>query len=125
MKLEKPDCSIRCPVETCLDVIGGKWKCVILFHLMDAIKRFNELRRLLPGVSQRMLTRQLRELEADGMIIRTVYQQVPPKVEYSLSATGNTLKPFLLMLTKWGTEYRDHIVAMRASQSELKAAVKP
>jgi len=103
----------RCPVEACLEIIGGRWKGVILFHLLGGTKRFNELRRLIPGVTQRMLTRQLRDLEADQIIVRTVYLEVPPKVEYSLTEFGETLEPILKMLQKWGLEYFEKITALR------------
>ena len=95
----------NCPVEAALDVIGGKWKAVILFRLLEGTKRFNELRRLLPRVTQRMLTNQLRELERDGIVHREVYAQVPPKVEYSLTDFGQTLLPVLLSLKRWGEEH--------------------
>ena len=85
----------RCPVETTLLVMGGKWKPVIVHFLMQGTKRFNELRRLIPGVTQQMLTLQLRELECDGILHREVYPQVPPKVEYSLTARGRSLRPIL------------------------------
>ena len=91
-----------CPVEAALDMIGGKWKAVILFRLFEGTKRFNELRRLHPNITQRMLTNQLRELERDGLVHREVYPQVPPKVEYSLTPDGRTLKPVLLALERWG-----------------------
>jgi DNA-binding HxlR family transcriptional regulator len=97
-------CHYSCSVEAALDVIGGKWKGVILFHLLENKKRFNELRRLIPSVSLRMLTLQLRELENDGVILRTVYQQVPPKVEYELTKFGKSLKPILIDLQKWGNQ---------------------
>jgi len=96
------DCNPGCTVEAAVSLIDGKWKCVILFHLLRGTARFNELRRRLPGVTQRMLTNQLRELEQDGLIIRTVYAQVPPKVEYSLSPLGRSLKPVLASLKAWG-----------------------
>ncbi len=92
----------NCPVEAALNVIGGKWKSVILFRLSEGTLRFNELRRLLPNTTQRMLTNQLRELERDGMINRKVYAQVPPKVEYSLTELGRTLEPLLANLWDWG-----------------------
>ena len=96
------DCNPGCTVEAAVSLIDGKWKCVILFHLLRGTARFNELRRRLPGVTQRMLTNQLRELEQDGLIVRTVYAQVPPKVEYSLSPLGRSLEPVLASLKAWG-----------------------
>ena len=107
------DCDFGCPVEACLEVIGGKWKGVILFHLLGGTKRFGELARLMPAVTQRMLTRQLRELEADGVVARTVYPEVPPKVEYSLTASGKTLAPVREVLRGWGSDYLDEIVRIR------------
>lgn len=100
-----PNRSPGCPVEGTLDVIGGKWKGVVLFHLLDGTKRFNELHRLMPGVTQRMLTRQLRELEADGLIHREVYAEVPPRVEYSMTAKGETLRQIILALKDWGESH--------------------
>lgn len=96
------NCHYACSVEAALDVIGNKWKGVILYHLLSGTKRFNELRKLIPSVTQRMLTKQLRELEEDSVIIRKVYAEVPPKVEYSLTASGMELKPLLLALRDWG-----------------------
>ena len=92
------DCNNGCPVEAALGVIGGKWKGVVLYHLESRVYRFNELRRLMPGVTQRMLTIQLRELESDRLIQRTVYPEVPPKVEYALTEYGATLTPVLRAL---------------------------
>ncbi|GHF26293.1 putative HTH-type transcriptional regulator YdeP [Kordiimonas sediminis] len=94
-----------CPTETALDVIGGKWKGMILFYLNPDKKRFNELRRVLPGITQRMLTKQLRELEEDGLVHREVYPVVPPKVEYSLTDLGQALSPVLSSLKVWGEKY--------------------
>jgi DNA-binding HxlR family transcriptional regulator len=96
------DCSAGCPVEGVLNLIDGKWKGVILYHLMSGTLRFNEIRRKLVNVTQRMLTNQLRELEADGLIIRKVYAEVPPKVEYSLSDRGRSLEPVINALKAWG-----------------------
>lgn len=96
------DCSPGCSVEAAIALIDGKWKSVILFHLMSGTLRFNALRRLIPGVTQRMLTNQLRELEEDGLIIRKVYAVVPPKVEYSLSSLGESMTPILTALKVWG-----------------------
>jgi DNA-binding HxlR family transcriptional regulator len=85
-----------------LAVIGGRWKVLILYHLFDGVKRFSELERALPGVTQKMLTQQLRELERDGVVRRTVYPQVPPKVEYALTPLGETLKPVVKAMCQWG-----------------------
>lgn len=96
------DCNPGCPVEAVVSLIDGKWKCVILYHLFGGTARFNEIRRRVPSVTQRMLTNQLRELEADGLVVRKVYAQVPPKVEYSLSPLGRSLEPVLGALKTWG-----------------------
>lgn len=92
-------------VEAALEVIGGKWKCVILCHLMRGKKRTSELKKLMPTITQKMLTQQLRELEKDGVIDRIVYQQVPPKVEYELSNYGRSLEPILDSLCNWGEQH--------------------
>ena len=113
MKHERYDCNFGCPVEACLEVVGGKWKGVILFHLFGGTKRFNELMRLMPDVTQRMLTKQLRELEADHIVARKVYPEVPPKVEYTLTEFGQTLAPVLKVVQQWGTEYIERITAIR------------
>ena len=96
------DCSPGCAVEATLSLIDGKWKGVVLYHLLEGTLRFGEIRRRLPSCTQRMLTNQLRELEADGLIVRTVYPEVPPKVEYSLSARGRSLEPVIAALKTWG-----------------------
>lgn len=97
----------ECTVEAALQVVGGKWKLVILRHLLGGTKRFGELRRTMPGITPRMLTRQLRELETDGLVARTVYPQVPPKVEYSLTVIGGSLRGIADQLEEWGRWYRD------------------
>lgn len=89
-------------VEAALEVIGGKWKCVILCHLIRGKKRTSDLKRLMPGITQKMLTQQLRELEEDGIVNRIVYGQVPPKVEYELSQYGWSLEAILNALCTWG-----------------------
>lgn len=96
------DCSPGCAVEAAIALIDGKWKSIILFHLLQRTLRFNEIRRQIPNVTQRMLTNQLRELEEDGLVVRTVYPQVPPKVEYRLSPLGRSMEPVLLALKAWG-----------------------
>ena len=94
-----------CPVEVALDVIGGKWKPLILYQLLEGTKRFGELQRLIPPVTRHMLTVQLRQLERDGVIHRQVYAEVPPRVEYSLTAFGQDLEPALKLLLNWGEQY--------------------
>jgi DNA-binding HxlR family transcriptional regulator len=95
-----------CPVEVTLGVVGGKWKSLILYYLIRRkILRFGEFRKLLPAATAQMLTAQLRELEADGIIGRKVYAQVPPKVEYSLTTLGRSLAPIISAMTEWGTDY--------------------
>ena len=91
-----------CPAETTLQVIGGRWKVPILWHLFQGTLRFSQLRRALDGVTQKMLTQQLREMERDGIVSRKVYPQIPPKVEYSLTADGKTLKPVVEAMCRWG-----------------------
>lgn len=90
------------PLKITLNLIGGKWKAVILWILKDAILRFSELKRNIPNITQKMLTKQLRELESDGLIWRNIYPQVPPKVEYSLTDRGKSLLPILRAMHKWG-----------------------
>jgi DNA-binding HxlR family transcriptional regulator len=97
--------AVGCPVETTLTVIGGRWKVLILQELFGGVMRFNVLHRALVGVSHRTLAQQLRELEAKGIVRRKVYRQVPPKVEYSLTPLGETLKPILDAMHEWGEVY--------------------
>ena len=101
------DVADECTVEAALEVLGGKWKFVILRHLLEGTKRFGELDRALPGITPRMLTRQLRELETDGLVLRTVYPQVPPKVEYSVTGLGESLRDITDRLERWGQSYRE------------------
>lgn len=99
------DKSVGCLVETTLAVIGGRWKVLILQQLFEGVKRFNELHRALKGITHKTLTQQLRELEADGIINRRVYAQIPPKVEYSLTPLGKTLKPVLAAMHNWADRH--------------------
>lgn len=96
----------RCPVEITLEVIGGKWKALILWHLTFKTLRFSQLQRRLAGVTQKMLTQQLRELERDRLVHRQVYAEVPPRVEYSLTPDGRTLQPLLQLMCDWGASRR-------------------
>jgi DNA-binding HxlR family transcriptional regulator len=100
------DHKTKCSVETALSLIGGRWKGVVLFWLLKGKKRFGELRKILSNCSQRMLTVQLRELEEDGLVTRTVFPEVPPRVEYELTEFGRTLEPVLISLKEWGDQYK-------------------
>ncbi|MBU4525144.1 MAG: helix-turn-helix transcriptional regulator [Desulfomicrobium sp.] len=109
----------RCYFELTLAVIGGKWKPIILYHLsLASAVRFGELRRGMPDVTERMLTRQLRELEADGLVHREVYREVPPRVEYSLTEMGRSLIPLLLQMRAWGVDYEKFLGADVIFQKE-------
>lgn len=100
--------SARCSVETTIDAIGGRWKVLIIHHLLDGTKRFGELTRLLSGVSARTLTKQLRELVDHGVIDRYVHQQIPPRVDYSLTPLGQKLAPILHAMHDWGEEVEEY-----------------
>ena len=113
-RAKRYDWRTGCSVEATLSVIGGLWKAVILFHLLDGKKRFGELSRLVPGATQRMLTLQLRELEADGVILRTVFPEVPPRVEYELTEFGRSLEPVLLTMRDWGLGFQESGVSTAA-----------
>ena len=95
-----------CPVETTLSLIGDKWKVLILRDLMPGTKRFSELKKSIGSVSQKVLTAQLRDMESNGLVTRTVYPEVPPRVEYSLTALGRSLKPILDAMWNWGESYK-------------------
>ena len=92
----------RCPAEPTLEAIGGRWKVRILYHLLERPHRFSELRRAMAGCTPKMLTQQLREMESDGLVRRKVFAQVPPKVEYSLTPRGRTLRPIVEAMCAWG-----------------------
>ncbi len=106
----------RCPVAVTLDIIGGKWKPLILYYLFQGTRRFNALRRMLPQVTQQMLTLQLRELERAGVVHREVYAEVPPRVEYSLTERGRSLEPILLAMLAWGEAYQQEDGAQAVEQ---------
>ncbi len=97
--------SYHCPMEATIDLIGGKYKSVILWHLMGKTLRYSELHRLVPKATDKMLAQQLREMEKDGLINRVAYPVVPPKTEYSLTDFGNTLVPILDAMCQWGARY--------------------
>ncbi|MEI9997760.1 MAG: helix-turn-helix domain-containing protein [Verrucomicrobiota bacterium] len=125
MPAPTPVFSSTCPLTDLIDIIGGRWKVLCLWRLLEGKKRFTELRRQMPGVTQKMLTQQLRQLEADGLISRKVYPQVPPKVEYQLTATGTELCTLLVTLSKWATLHLPSITAGRKRRKkapELAAA---
>ena len=113
-----PPSTEGCPVEITLGVIGGKWKGIILYHLIAGTRRFSEFRRLYPGITAFMLTLQLRELERDGIIHREVYKEVPPKVEYSLTEFGRTLEPIILAMKAWGEGYQSKLDEARTKSKE-------
>ncbi|KGN02328.1 HxlR family transcriptional regulator [Clostridium novyi A str. 4570] len=114
-----------CGMELTMDVIGGKWKTVILWHLRNRTLRFSQLKRRLNGITQKMLTQQLRELERDGLVNRTVYPQVPPKVEYSLTDYGKHIIPVLYSIYSWGINYaKDFDVDLDIDEETLKKILK-
>ncbi len=95
----------NCPVELALNVVGGKWKVLLLWNMKSGVRRYGELKRLVPGITHKMLTQQLRELEDDGIINRRVYEVVPPRVEYSLTERGKELQPILDLMGQWGAQF--------------------
>ncbi len=99
-----------CPVETTLMIIGDKWKVLILRDLIDGTKRFGELKKSIPSISQKVLTQQLRSMEEDSLVLRKVYAEVPPKVEYSLTETGHSLKIILDAMSMWGEQYKEKML---------------
>ena len=114
VKTQRP----ACPVETTLLLIGDKWKVLILRDLMDGTKRFGELKKSIGTVTQKVLTAQLRDMEARGLLTRKVYAEVPPRVEYTLTDIGYSLKPILDSMVAWGTEYQKANGAAAADQKE-------
>jgi len=121
-KFQLNDKSYHCPVELTLNVVGGKWKVLLLWNLKGGVKRYGELKKLVPGITHKMLTQQLRELEDDGVISRKVYEIVPPRVEYSLTQRGEQLRPILEMMGQWGTQFltvEDNNIPQAASYCEV------
>jgi DNA-binding HxlR family transcriptional regulator len=112
--------AVTCPVETTLAVIHGRWKVLVIRQLLDGIKRFGELHRALPGISHRTLAKQLREMEAARLIRRKVYREVPPKVEYSLTPLGESLKPVLMAMDEWGQLYARKVTKARDSMRNVR-----
>lgn len=108
---------INCDISATLEVISGRWKSVILFYLLSGTRRFSEIKRFVPGITQRVLTAQLRELEADGIVSRIVYPVIPPKVEYSVTPFGRTLEPVLLSMCDWGREHKKKVVKVRTKET--------
>ena len=104
-----------CPVATAVALIGGKWKLLILRNLKSRPWRFNELQRDLDGISQKVLTDSLRSMEADGLVVRTVYAEVPPRVEYSLTPLGESMRPILAAMEQWGSAYKASLEQGEAS----------
>lgn len=102
MATEKIEPPMSCPVMACMEVIGGKWKTVILYLISIDVNRFGQLQRNCVGISKQMLTKQLRELEKDGIISRTIYPEIPPRVEYAITPKGETLFPILEQMKAWG-----------------------
>lgn len=119
VKTEKCPDTQACPVAITVDVIGGKWKAKILYNLISGPKRFNELGRLMPATTKRMLTLQLRELEQDGIVHREIYREIPPKVEYSLTSFGETLKPILYLMRDWGEMYEKEVLLKRKNSENV------
>lgn len=100
--------NLDCPVATTINLIGNKWKLLIIRDLLNGTRRFGELRKSLAGISQRVLTENLRELETDGLLNRKVFAEVPPRVEYSLNDTGLSLKPIIKTMADWGIKYKNN-----------------
>ena len=105
-----------CDISTALQLISGRWKTVIIFCLLSGTRRFSEVKRFVPGITQRVLTRQLRELEADGLVARHVHAEVPPRVEYSITAFGRSLEPVLESMCDWGKKHKQRVLRLRSDE---------
>jgi len=114
-----------CTIETTAGLIGGRWKAVVIFHLLSGTRRFGELRRLLPNATARMLTLQLRELEADGLLRRKVFAEVPPRVEYTLTPQGASLGPIVTAMGAWGKAYERRSAIAATTRESPQASEAP
>ena len=114
-----------CDVEATLSVVGGRWKPILLCHLLDGRKRFGELRRLTPNATERMITLQLRELEADGVVSRHVFAEVPPRVEYEATEFGRSLQPILVLMQEWGAAFKTRRLAEEARGERAASGAEP
>jgi DNA-binding HxlR family transcriptional regulator len=117
MKQKKNPAPQNCPIIDTLGVVGGKWKPAILWQIREGVHRFGALQRAVGGITQKMLTQQLRELEADGILRREVFAEVPPRVEYTLTPYGCTLQPLLDAMASWGSAHRERLAPKRASSA--------
>ncbi len=125
---ESFDCDgeYTCPVDVTLSVIGGKWKLLIYHQLVLGVTRFGQFRRAIPRITQTMLTQQLRELERDGIVTRTIYAEIPPRVEYALTDFGRTLESVIRVMCNWGMQYQGRVLAQkRAARPAAGAAAGP
>ncbi len=113
-----------CDVEATLSVIGGRWKPILVCHLLSGRKRFGELRRLTPNATERMITLQLRELEADGVIDRHVFAEVPPRVEYEITDFGRSLEPVLVSMQAWGRAFKSRMLTQEHEAEPAGAAAE-
>jgi DNA-binding HxlR family transcriptional regulator len=119
------ECTFHCSVEVTLSVIGGKWKLLIYDNLWNGVTRFGQLKRAIPRITQTMLTQQLRELERDGIVTRTIYAEIPPRVEYALTEFGRTLEPVISRMQEWGATYIDRVIAQKQSAARGDVARVP
>jgi DNA-binding HxlR family transcriptional regulator len=125
MKVTDPNAN-HCPVEVTLSVIGGKWKPLILWHLYEGgVRRFLELQRMIPGITRKMLTQHLRELERDGVVARKIFNEMPLRVEYSLTKYGRTLRPLMRVLSDWGSKHEAYVAKNGQRAAPRIAATAP
>lgn len=117
---KKCDPSYACAVEVTLSVIGGKWKLLVLGRINEGVSRFGQLRRIIPGITQTMLTQQLRELEEDGLVSRTIFPVIPPRVEYQLTEFGKSLDSVIAAMETWGTNYAEQVCATKRAARGLE-----